>query len=165
MVAPTSPWPFNAPLTPLNGSHLTICTRQFDATAGNGAVGTASWFNVSNAGGVVVVRALFGVCSIADLTGAGATITTGVKGQTSLFIAATLATDIDQNEVWTSTTPAIGQAIPAACKDIVIVGQGDGPPPGGIYSTIAVADITGGILSMYCIWDPITPTTTLVAAA
>ncbi len=124
-------------------------TKTYTDTAGNGAIGAVTLFTVT---GEVLIAYLMAFCTT-DLTGATATITLGVTGkvtvaQTPLFIAATIATDIDANEFWVDTTPdAAGIAIPAALKDIVITDN--------ILNDVATAGVTGGVIRYDCYWLPL----------
>ena len=107
----------------------------FTGAANLGAVGAVPIFTVT---GEVMVVALVPFCTTL-LTGATATLALGVTGSTSLFVAATTATDIDANEFWVDTAPdANGIAVPAALKDIAITDN--------IIGTVATAAIDGGVM-------------------
>lgn len=109
-------------------------TVAFSGAAGNGAVGSVSLFTVT--GEALIVR-LVPFCT-EDLVGA-AGISLGVTGSTTLFIAATTATDIDNGEFWFDTAPdPNGTVLPAALKDIVVTDD--------IILTITSANITDGTI-------------------
>lgn len=119
-------------------------TVTFTGAAGVGAVGTVALFTVT---GEVLIDRIVPFCST-NLAGATATLALGVTGSAELFIAATTATDIDAGEFWVDTAPdANGIALPAALKDIVITDS--------ILATVAVADITGGVLRVDVYWRPL----------
>jgi len=134
---------------PLNNpfEHVQRCTKTvaFDGAAGNGAVGSVALFTVT---GEVIVLYLMPYCSEDLVSAGGGTLALGVTGNTSLFIAATTATAIDNGEFWTSTVPtANGVAVPSALKDIAITDN--------IIGTVATGDITDGTIRFDCYWIPL----------
>lgn len=100
--------------------------------------------------GCVDVSLIAGYCTTTLVSAGGGTLALGVTGSTSLFIGATTATSIATTApLWASTTPnASGLAAPSALKDILVVGA-------QILGTVAVADITAGVLVVTCYWLPI----------
>lgn len=88
------------------------------------------------------------VCTTNLTDGGGGTIQLGLAGATSAFIAATTAADIDASELWLGTTPAASFAR-SSVIDRIVTGGVD------IGYEIAVAALTGGALSFYCWWAPI----------
>lgn len=109
--------------------------------ATTGATGATTLFTVE---GVVAVR-IFAICS-SDLTSGGsATIEVGITGNTASLIAQTTATGIDTGEIWVDTGPATVEALPG----FFILSGTD------IIQTIATTTITGGTLTYYCVWVPI----------
>ena len=132
-------------------------TITFDGTAGAGGVGTVTVFSiVPDSPTQFLIKSIVAHCpnvAATDLVGAGATISLGVINMPELFIAATTATTIDQDEFWVSTSPigngGGGIALPAACKDIVINTN--------IIFTVAAAAITAGTLVVYCDYTPLVP--------
>lgn len=121
--------------------------------AGTGATGTVALFTVT---GAVLIQRIVARCTT-SLTGASATITLGVTGNTALFIAATTATGITSALIWTSTSPATGGvAIPALMKDVIVNAN--------ISNTVAVANITGGVVVYEVDWLPFSTDGNLVAA-
>lgn len=117
-----------------------------DGATGTGEVGAVPIFTTT---GEVLIDRLVPFCTTL-LDGATATLALGVTGATTLFIAATTATDIDANEFWIDATPdANGIAVPAALKDIAITDN--------IIGTVAVANITAGVLRFDVWWRPLSP--------
>lgn len=130
-------------------------TATFTGAAGAGAVGSVALFTVT---GEVLIERLVPFCSTL-LTEAAptATLALGVTGSTSLFVAATNATDIDANEFWIDTTPdANGIAVPAALKDIAITDN--------IIGTVAAQNVTAGVIRFDVYWRPLSSDGLLVAA-
>lgn len=127
-------------------------TKTITYVAGTtGATGASTLFTVT---GVVAVR-LFAVCE-ADLTSGGAaTLEAGIAGNTAALLAQTTATGIDVGEVWIDTGPATVEALPA----LQIIGAGQ-----DIIQTIGTTTVTGGTLTYYCVWVPISSDGNIVAA-
>ena len=118
----------------------------FDGAAGTGAVGAVPIFTVTGEV-LVVVMAPFCTTLLTE-AGATATLALGVTGSTSLFIAATTATDIDANEFWVDTAPdANGIAVPAALKDIAITDN--------IIGTVAAQAVSTGAIRFNVWWMPL----------
>ncbi len=118
-----------------------------------GAVANTTLFTVT---GDVVVR-VFGICTdLLDETGATATIEVGVTNLTAGIIAQVNATAIDANEIWHDGTPdAIVDTYPA--QKVV---------PNGldIIQKIAGNTVKQGLLTYYCVWEPLSSGATVVAA-
>lgn len=134
-----------------------VKTLTFDGVAGTGAVGNVPLFTTTGNPLIIAIRPL---CTT-DLVSAGAgTLALGVTANTALFIAATVATLIDAGEIWTETTApaANGVALPAALKDIAIADNDE------IIGTVAVGDITAGVIEFVVYWLPMS-SGDLVAAA
>lgn len=127
---------------PITGLGL-IATKSITyAALTTGAVGASTLFTVT---GDVVVR-LFAKCT-SDLTSGGsATIEAGISGNTASLIAQTTATGIDSGEIWIDTSAATVEALPA---QQILVGGTD------ITQTIATDTLTGGVLTYYCLWTPL----------
>ena len=127
-------------------------TYTFAGGAGTGAAGTVVFFTIT---GHVRVSRIVATCAT-DLTTTGAaTLALGVTGQTSIFIAATVATTIDANLIWMSATATSGGlAEPAITLDTVITAN--------IIGTVAAFDITGGSLNFLVEYVPITTNGSLV---
>lgn len=124
----------------------TIKTVTFTGAANLGAVGAVPIFTVT---GEVQVVSLVPFCTTLLTEGAPtSTLALGVTGSTSLFIAATTATDIDANEFWVDATPdANGIALPAALKDIIITDN--------IIGTVAAQTVASGVIRFTCFWIPL----------
>jgi hypothetical protein len=144
----------NVPIT-MDG--LTVSkTMTFDGATTNdpgdydGTGNPATLFTVT---GDVLVH-VFGVCTTL-LAGASATVEVGMTNGTALLLAQTTATDIDANEVWIDTAPALTEALPNAF--IIPNGQ-------DIIQTVATANITAGVITYYAIWRPLNSTGKVVAA-
>lgn len=133
-----------------NEAFKTSKTIAFTGAAGLGAQGTTAIFTVTGD----VLASVFAVCT-EDLAGATATISLGLIGNTTAWIAATTATDLDANESWVDNAPGIGEA-PTAVR---IAPQG-----ADITFTVATADITDGTLIFYCLWRPLSSDGNIVAA-
>lgn len=121
------------------------------AAGTTGAIGASTLFTVT---GDVAVR-VFAKCT-SDLTSGGvATIEVGIAGNTAALIPLTTATGIDAGEIWIDTAAATVEALPALQ---ILVGGTD------ISQKITDATITGGVLTYYCLWFPISSDGNVVAA-
>lgn len=133
-----------------------IKTMTYATGAGTGTAGTPiPLFTIT---GQVQVVGISAFCTT-NLTesGATATIALGITGSTSLFVAATNAVDIDANEFWIDATPdAAGVALPAGGKDIIIGAD--------IINTVAVANVTAGVIRYVVYFVPLSSGAGLVAA-
>jgi hypothetical protein len=117
----------------------------------DGTGNPATLFTVT---GDVLVQ-FFAKCTV-DVAGANGTVEVGVTGNTAALLALTTGTDIDAGDVWRDTGPAVGaEAINGA---IAIVGGLD------IIETVATANLTGGQLTYYCLWLPLSADGNVVAA-
>lgn len=134
---------------PITGLGL-IASKEITYVAGTtGAIGAADLFTVT---GDVAAR-VFALCST-DLTSGGvATIEVGIADNTAALIAQTTATGIDAGEWWIDNAPASIEALPGQ----FLVSD-------DIIQTIADATITGGVLTYYCAWMPISSDGNVVAA-
>lgn len=120
------------------------------AAGTTGATGATTLFTVT---GVVALR-VFAVCG-ADLTSGGsATIEVGIAGTTAGLIAQTTATGIDVGEIWIDNAAATLELLPA----LTIVNGTN------IIQTIGTTTVSGGSLTYYCLWVPISETGNVVAA-
>lgn len=132
---------------------LATKTLAFTGAAGLGAQGAVPLFTVT---GEVLIEKIVAFCT-ESLAGASATLALGVTGATTLFVAATTATDIDADEFWVDNAPdAAGVAVPAACKDVAISAN--------IIGTVGTADITDGTIRFDVIWRPLSPDGMVVPA-
>lgn len=113
-----------------------------------GATGTTTLFTVT---GTVMIN-VFAYCTV-DLTGSG-TIEFGFAGGTATMGNQQSATAIDANEVWSDAVLAIGG----------VVANHFHPTAQDVIQTIATNTVTGGTLTYYCSWVPLTQGATVVAA-
>jgi len=118
----------------------------------NGAQGTKTLFTVT---GTVLVR-LCAICA-ESLAGATGTISVGIAGATASIIALTTATDIDVNEIWHDASPDSAVESVSTLGEFIITGGNN------IIATIAVADLTDGILQFYCFWEALSDGSIVVA--
>lgn len=125
--------------------------RTYTGAASLGAAGAATLFTVTGD----VITNIFAVCT-SDLTVSGAaTIEVGIVGNTAALIAQTTASTIDASEIWLDTGPATVETLPS--EKILVAGT-------DIIETIATADVTGGVLTYYCLWSPLSSDGNVVAA-
>lgn len=126
-------------------------TKAITYVAGTtGAIASSTLFTTT---GVIAVR-LFAACSTDLTSGGAATIEAGIAGNTASLLAQTTATDIDSGTIWVDTGPATVEALPSLQ---ILSGT-------NITQTIASATITGGVLTYYALWFPISSNGNLVAA-
>lgn len=119
--------------------------------------GTNDPYTLFTVTGDVLVR-IFGVCTTL-LAGATATLEVGVAGNTAALIAQTTATDIDADEIWNDTSPAVGvDTLANITGPHVIVNGLD------IIETVGTADITAGNIYYICLWRPLSPDGNVVSA-
>ncbi len=130
---------------------VTKKTVTFTGAAGAGAQGTVNLFTVT---GDVMVDVI-GICNT-SLAGASATIRIGVAGNEGVIIATTTATDLDENMSWDDSTPSLGEVHPATAN---IIGNGL-----DIILTVGVADVTAGVVDIYCMWTPLSTDGNVTAA-
>lgn len=138
--------------TSLDSYNVAICRpTPFVGATTNGRGddgGTSDPYTLFTVEGDVIVK-LYGVCTTL-LAGATATLEVGVTGNTAGLIALTTATDIDENEIWRSTVPALGiEAVGNIPTNIIVNGL-------DIIETVATADITSGNIYYVCLWRPLT---------
>jgi len=93
-----------------------------------------------------VLVSCFGVCDT-SIVGAG-TMELGVTGNTAGLIAQIAnATTLDDGDVWVDANTAVGVgSIPVA----KVLNDGN-----DIILTIGTADLTAGVVDMYCLWRPL----------
>lgn len=108
--------------------------------ATTGATGATTLFTVT---GTVLVQ-VFAVCSTDLTSGGAATLEVGISGNTAALLAQTTATGIDAGEIWIDTGPATVELLPA--QSIVAA---------SIIQTIGTTTVSGGVLTYYCIWSPV----------
>ena len=148
----------DANFVPVQGDRAFIATKTMTLAGGttndpgdyDGEGNPATLFTVSG----TVLATVFAVCSV-DLVGASATVEVGISGNTAALIAQTTATDIDANEVWIDNAPATVEALP----DPRILTNGT-----DIIQTVGTANVTAGVITYYCLYRPLTNTSSVVAA-
>lgn len=118
------------------------------AAGTTGAVGTTTLFTVT---GTVAVN-VFGFCT-SDLTGTG-TLEIGVASSTAALCNQQSATAIDNHEVWHNSSLAVGANVAAYLH----------PINESVIQTIATNTVTGGTITFYCNWVPLSDGATLTAA-
>lgn len=106
---------------------------------------TVATHEILDVTGAVQVR-IIPQCT-ADLTGASGTLSLGIAGATTAFIAATTGTGIDANELWLSATPA-AQYPGTAIVNAVIANTDVG------YEITGQA-LTAGTIIFHVWWDAI----------
>lgn len=140
----------DANAVPITAVGLTASKSITYAAGTTGATGATTLFTVT---GVVALR-VFAVCG-ADLTSGGsATIEVGIAGTTAGLIAQTTATGIDVGEIWIDNAPATIELLPALS---ILNGT-------NVIQTIGTTTVSGGSLTYYCLWVPLSETGNVVAA-
>lgn len=140
----------DANAVPITAVGLTASKSITYAAGTTGATGATTLFTVT---GVVALR-VFAVCG-ADLTSGGsATIEVGIAGATATLIAQTTATGIDVGEIWIDNAPATIELLPALS---ILNGT-------NVIQTIGTTTVSGGSLTYYCLWVPLSETGNVVAA-
>lgn len=133
---------------PITGLGLIASKSITYAALTTGAVGATNLFTVT---GTVALQ-IFGVCSV-NIAGSG-TIEVGIAGVTAGLIAQTTGTDIDADKIWVDNAPAKIETLPS---QVVLTGQ-------TIIQTIASDTLTGGTMTYYCCWIPVSTSASVVAA-
>ena len=110
--------------------------------------GTSDPFTLFNVTGDVLVR-IFGVCTV-SLTGATATISVGVAGNTAGLIALETATEIDVNGIYLSATQVSGIVLLSSVTGPHIIINGL-----DIIETVGTANIETGNIYYVCLWRPL----------
>ena len=138
------------------GDRPWLARSDYSFAADTGAQGAYTVFTVT---GDVLIHAIFGICGTTFTSGGAATIELGVSGSTAVLIAQTTATDLIANELWfdASPTTAIEQLDLTTRSFVVSNGQ-------DFIFTIGAADLTAGLVNLYCIWSPLSATGNVVAA-
>ncbi len=112
-----------------------------------GAEGATTLFTVT---GTVAVN-VFGFCTT-NLTGSG-TLEVGVTGSTACLCDQQSATDIDNHDVWHDAVLAIGGQVAGHYH---VINQ-------DVIQTIATDTVTGGVITYYCNWIPLSEGSIVVA--
>lgn len=113
------------------------------ANPGTGAAGNHTLFTVT--GDVLIT--IFGKCTT-NMAGAGADFEVGVTGNTAGLIAQIAdVEDLDAGDIYQDASPEVGTvALPSSR---IIVGGLD------VLLKITNANITGGVVTWYALWRPI----------
>jgi len=118
-----------------------------------------------NDGGALDGSAIFtvtGLCfvqliakCVTSLTGASATIETGITGDTAIFMPTETSTQIDADQIWFNDAGNAAYGIiggeTAAAGNLPKYALNDSD----IILTFKTADTEAGVLDFYCIWVPI----------
>jgi len=120
--------------------------------------GTNDPYTIYTVTGDVIIKGLWGIVNT-TLTGATATISVGVVGNTAGIIALETGTALLDGNVYTSATDAVGVA---AIANTGLFALNDGLD---IIETPLTANVTGGQLDYYCIWAPAEDGASLISAA
>ena len=110
--------------------------------------GTNDPYTIFTVTGDCIIGGIWGVVNT-DLTGATATIEVGVASNTAGLIAQETATDLDDGNIYTSATNAVGVAALGFSGSMVAINDGV-----DIIETTATADVTAGQIDYYIIWAP-----------
>lgn len=115
-------------------------------------------FTLFNVTGEVLLR-IFGVCTVDLVSAGGGTLEVGLTGNTAALIAQTTATDIDANDIWNDSSPAVRTDTLANVTGPHVVVNGS-----DIIETVGTADITAGNIYYVCLWRPLSPDGNVVSA-
>ena|SRR3990167_5938355 len=115
-----------------------------------GAIASVTLFTVT---GTVIVN-IFAVCSLADLTGVNTTIEVGVTGNTAALLPLTTAVNLDVGDIWTNVTTFTKAE--AVLSDKIVNSD--------ILQEIKTTAMSGGTLTYYCFWNPVSSDGNVVAA-
>ena len=130
-------------------------TITFTGAAGAGAAGTVTVFTIT---GRVFIHQITAFCTTLLTATGAATLSFGTAGDIDAFIAITTATDIDANEWWGTSTPAVDSYSP-------VVGAATGGYTtqqerkwlsNNAILTVATADVSTGAIVFDVIYTPLT---------
>lgn len=99
---------------------------------------------------------VIGVCTEDLVSAGGGTVSVGLTNNSTLFMEAQPATNIDANEIWVDSTPAIGKPIDSL--SFYIVGNGQ-----DIVEYVGTANITSGQIYYIALWKPLSPNSSVIA--
>ena len=129
-------------------------TVTFTGASGLGLAGTTTTlFTVT---GRVLIIAMTAFCTtLLTESGATATVSVGIAGNTALIYPVTNSVNIDANEFWLDTDPTTGSdiAVPASAKDTAVASN--------IILSAATTNTTAGVITFDCWWMPLSPGATL----
>jgi hypothetical protein len=135
------------------GSYIVRKRVSFDGTAGGGEAATpVPVFTVTDAVYVMVT----GICEESLAVGDGATIELGTTTDPDGLIATTTAADVDIDQIWFNATPAAIEVLGSIggafiCEEDIVI-------------TVAVDDVTDGVILFTCFWTPLSETGTVIAS-
>lgn len=115
--------------------------------------GTVALFTVTGDVRVTIIP----VCKTNLASAAAANIEMGVSGDVNAMIAATLATDIDANEIWHDATPDANIEDATVMRDYLISNSDD------VILTLD-AQVDSGVIVFYCFWTPLSTGATVTPA-
>lgn len=117
--------------------------------------GTSDPLTLFTVTGVVAVK-LIGICTVNLASAGGGTVSVGTAISNAGLIASTTATDIDAGEIWHDATPDASIEASSVAGEKFVTQD--------IKEYIGTADVTAGQIYYVCMWRPISPGATLVAA-
>jgi len=124
------------------------------AAATTGAVDAHTIFTVT---GFVKAKVL-AVCTTNVGIQAGAEISVGIVGALEAFIGATAGDALDAGELWHDTSPDAGIELSSVgIENYLAAGQ-------DIVYDVSVDTLDSGVVTFYCIWEPVSSGATVVAA-
>jgi len=121
------------------------------AAATTGTVAAHTIFTVTG----LVALSIVAKCGT-DLAGASATIEVGTALSTPGLIAQTTATNIDANEIWHDATPDASIELTSVMTKKIVSQD--------IAYKIGTAAVSGGVLTFYVFWTPLSSDGNVVAA-
>jgi len=99
---------------------------------------------------------LFATCSEDLVSGGGGTLEVGTVGNTAFLVAQTVATTIDNGEVWFNNSPIAGGTAASNLTEKLVVAD--------VIGTVGTGDITDGTLKFWCFFQPLTSSSTVTAS-
>lgn len=153
----------------LNGNNKWITAGSLGVDVGVFRAATGNW-NFTDDGAVaathtifqvtgdVYIQQIYGACKIAVTSGGAPTLELGIAGNTAVFIAQTVATNILQYNLWQDAGPEVNPGV------ITLLGRSWLLQNGAdIILTHAGVDITAGDIDFYCNWIPLSADGNLIA--
>ena len=122
--------------------------------ATTGAVGQHTIFTITGD----IVCDVIGVCS-SDLSSGGGTLSVGTAGNVNGILPTKTATNIDSGGVWSNNTLATQLVAHHDGSGERIIGNG-----WDITMNILTATITGGVITFYCLWRPLSSDANIIVA-
>lgn len=106
--------------------------------------------------GDVILR-IFGICKTNVVSAAAANVAVGVSGTTDKFIASTVATAIDANEIWHDASPDASIELDSVSVTYIVSNGQD------VILTPS-AQVDSGRIDFYCQWRPLSEDADVVSA-